>query len=142
MRHLIANDEDELPEAIKQLSQGGLTCVSPKMLKFGGDLLMEFSKRCGKKFSKDTPHLSSDILKSDALKATFKDCVDDSDSVSSEVLNTVYSEISMKIINARVNEMLKAKQEIELEKEGKVVNNTQGLRETLKTYSIIRQRHL
>ena len=36
--------------------------------------------------------------------------------------------------------MVKAQKEIQLEAEGKVVNASQNLRDTLKTYSIARQR--
>ena len=54
---------------------GGLTCVSNKMIKYGGDLLLEFTKVCGTKLKQDTPLLSKKVVASDELSKCFKDCL-------------------------------------------------------------------
>ena len=135
LRHMIANKESEyIPSEVLQLSQEGLTQVSTKMLKYGGDLLMEFSKLCGSQFTSEVPHLSKTIISSDKLKNTFFECLKNIKSdveFSKDVSNSIFIEITTKILNARINEMMKAQQEINLEKEGKVVDTSQSLRDVL-----------
>ena len=60
--------------------------------------------------------------------------------VSEEVINSIFTEVSEKIVNARINKMLKAQQEIDLEVDGRVVDSSQSLRDTLKAYSILKHR--
>ena len=60
---------------------------------------------------------------------------------SSECKMRVCTEIMLKIFHARVNEYMSAVEEIQLEKEGKVVNAEQSLRDSLKTFSGMRTRN-
>ena len=74
---MIVNVADAPAHALTQLSLGGLTCVSNKMIKSGGDLLLEFTKVCGTtcKLKQDTPLLSKKVVASDELSKCFKDCL-------------------------------------------------------------------
>ncbi len=146
---LIADSTDQLPNSIVDLSQGRLTHVSSQMIKYGGDLLLEFSKTCGNRFNHDTAEISKSVIDNEELYKCFKDCVlltiNSTDSllmgVDSNTIEAIYSELSVKIINSRLNETLQAQKEIDLEENGKVVNVSQSLRDTLKTFSIAKGRH-
>ena len=52
----------------------------------------------------------------------------------------VCTELMLEIFHARVNEYMSAVEKIQLEREGKVVNAEQSLRDSLKTVSGIRTR--
>lgn len=137
-------DDEETSEFL-QLSKGGLTVVSSKMVKFGGDLLFEFNHLCGTTFNSEIPSLCQSIVTSDKLKSTFLECVKNiigakSGHYSEDVYSAVFTEVTSKIINSRINEMMKAQQQLDLRKEGKVVETSQSLRDTLKAYSISKQR--
>lgn len=51
--------------------------------------------------------------------------------VGKSVIDNLYTSIT-KIVNARLNEMLKADEEHQLEKSGKIISGSQSLRDTLK----------
>ena len=144
---LIVSDTDEIPDSVARLSQGGLTHVSSKMIKYGGDILLEFSKTCGTQFNRETAEISQSLVMNDQLKKCFKGCVssiinDVSINITENIMDNLFIEISCKITNSRINELLQAQREIDLEKSGKVVNASQSLRDTLKTFSISKERKL
>ncbi len=105
---LIPDSTDQLPNSIVGLSQGRLTHVSSQMIKYGGDLLLEFSKPSGNRFNHDTAEISKSVIDNEELYKCFKDCVlltiNSTDSllmdVDSNTIETIYSELSVKIINS------------------------------------------
>lgn len=146
----IKNDEKQLSSAVTHLSQGGLTQVCSEMVMYGGEVLLEFSQVCGTRFCKNTPATAEHITKSERIKEVFKKgfetLVNTSNEVQSDnhipekVMDGLFTGITSKIVHARVNEMMKADKELELEASGKVVDTSQSLRDTLKAYSISKQR--
>lgn len=57
-----------------------------------------------------------------------------------DLLQRIGDDFSNKIINARINEFFKAKKELDLEAEKKVVDCDQSLRDKLKTFSSLQCR--
>ena len=102
---MIVNVADAPAHALTQLSLGGLTCVSNKMIKSGGDLLLEFTKVCGTtcKLKQGIPLLSNKVVASDKLRKCFEDCfksLEIADIVSEKVISSMFTEVSEKIVNA------------------------------------------
>ncbi len=107
------------------------------------DLVLKFSKVCGTQMSHDTAAISQSLLENDLLRQSFRNCVRWTaikSSLSDSIVDKLFIEISSKVVNSRLNEMLQAGKEIDLERDGKAVNASQSLRDTLKTYSILKGR--
>lgn len=68
---LVVKDTAQLPDSVVAFSQGGLTHVSSKMIKYGGDLLLEFSKACGNRFQCDIAEISRSIIENEKLYRLF-----------------------------------------------------------------------
>ena len=82
-----------------------------------------------------------DIDNDTELIRVFNPCMLDAGvDASPAVVSRLYSELSKKIFQARVNEYMTASIEIELEKSGKVVKADQSLRHQLKTVSALKTR--
>ena len=105
---------DHLPETVLELSEGGLTMVSSEMVLYGGDVLYEFSKiscKHGNKSSSELVVMGKEIILNDKVKECFERCVANATSdsnISKRILSTLFCELTNKIVNARVNEMVKA----------------------------------
>ena len=137
-------DWDELPTPIKDLKQGGLHVVSPKMLPFLRQLVEKVASKVNDDMRQEYGHqvikLAKQELESDSeLHALFERCTASTD-VSKENEEKLFHEFSMKVFHARVNEYMIATEEIELEKAGKAVKVEQCLRDELKTFSALKGR--
>lgn len=135
--------EQELPLTVSQLSNGGLTQISPHMIEYGGCVLLEFRKKCGFQFTKGTLMLAESVIQDKKCMTSFKNCIaklDDKASATDHLLDDLYADMTSKIIHARVNEMVKADQQLQLEQSGKVIDSSQSLRDTLKAYSLSQNR--
>ena len=105
---------DHLPETVLELFEGGLTMVSSEMVLYGGDVLYEFSKiscKHGNKSSSELVVMGKEIILNDKVKECFERCVANATSdsnISKRILSTLFCELTNKIVNARVNEMVKA----------------------------------
>ena len=135
---------DELPTPIKDLKQGGLHVISPKMLPFLRQLVEKVASKVNddmrQEYGDQVIKLAKQELESDSeLHAVFERCTVSTD-ISKESEKKLFNEFSMKVFHARVNEYMIATEEIELEKAGKAVKVEQCLRDELKTFSALKGR--
>lgn len=63
--------EIQLPVTISSLSNVGLTQISPAMIEYGGCVLLEFRKKCGVQFRKDTPALAKSVINNEKCLTSF-----------------------------------------------------------------------
>lgn len=75
------------------------------------------------------------------IKSTFIHCLQVAGIDSTcALIPQVYSELSLKLFHARVNEYITASTEIQLQESGKAVTADQSLRDQLKTFSSLKKR--
>ena len=123
------------------LNQGSLTGISTMLLPFLNTLLTEINRNINqsklKQFGKNMIKVALPIiLQNDILKDMFTTCMKEIDTTATnENIQEICIEFTRKVFNARTNEYMGAQKEIDLEKQGKVTDAQQSLRDELKTYS-------
>jgi hypothetical protein len=143
-------DCTSIPSQIDSLNNGGLVVISPRMIPFINELMVEINKLINdaklQLHGKQMISKASEELKAndDKLKDSFKICLTEisAENYDESALNVLETEIVNKIFHARVKEFLEARKEINLEKSGKITDAEQSLRDTLKTYSVITSRSM
>ena len=138
---------DSVPKQVWDLSRGDLCTVSPKIIPFVQLLLKKITLNINEDQLKAKGHMMIELAKStissDAeLLQVFDSCINDvnGDEFDKCCLKKIRMELMNKIINARINEFFKARKELELEANHKVVDAEQSLRDTLKTFSTVKSR--
>ena len=133
----------ELPSAIQYLQQGGLDIISPRMLPFLRSVVEKTTSLVNderaRQHGRNTVELAQREIKADAtLISLFSEHTPTT--FTTDCKTRVCTELIQKIFHARVNEYMSAAQEVQLEKEGKVVKAEQSLRDSLKTLSALKPR--
>ncbi|KAJ7374289.1 hypothetical protein OS493_007373 [Desmophyllum pertusum] len=126
--------------------KGGLTFPAPEIQPFYHDLDGEVRELINvknhKKYGKSLLRIAEDSLLSNLeLSDSFDKCVKDLRRESSpETVKTVCKELILKYLHVREGEFKAAMEELALKDRGAVVNASQNLRDTLKTFSIREKR--
>ena len=134
---------DELPSAIQYLQQGGLDIISPRMLPFLGSVVEKntslVNDERSRQHGRDMIGLAKHEIKADT---TIMSLLNEQTptTFTTDCKTRVCTELMHKIFHARVNEYMSATQEVQLEKEGKVVKAEQILKDSLKTLSALKTR--
>ena len=136
------NEWCELPSAIQYLQQGGLDIISPRMLPFLRSVVEKTTSLVNderaRQHGRNTVEVAQHEIKADAtLISLFSE---HTPTTTTDCKTRVCTELIQKIFHARVNEYMSAAQEVQLEKEGKVVKAEQSLRDSLKTLSALKTR--
>lgn len=134
---------DELPPAIQYLQQGGLDIISPRMLPFLRYVVEKTTSLVNderaRQYGRDMIGLAQREINADATAMSlFNEETPTTFTIDCKI--RVCTELTCKIFHARVNEYMSATQEVQLEKEGKVVKAEQSLRDSLKTLSALKSR--
>lgn len=147
----------KVPSQYQDLSHGDLCIVSPKILPFVDALLKSISSHVTSEQLQTKGKAMMCAAKSAVLSdedeplfLVFKNCVKNiqmedvtpagEDETAQVALKCIFSEFKQKVFNCRANEFFKAKKELDLEKNEKVVDCAQSLRDSLKTYSSMKSR--
>lgn len=134
---------DELPPAIQYLQQGGLDIISPRMLPFLRYVVEKTTSLVNderaRQYGRDMIGLAQREINADATAMSLFN-EETPTTFTIDCKTRVCTELTCKIFHARVNEYMSATQEVQLEKEGKVVKAEQSLRDSLKTLSALKSR--
>ena len=152
LKELLCNSEDlkEVPDPIKDLCVNNLCIVSPSLIPFVRSLIDKVLLGInGEQLKSKGQHMVADAKKSLLITQEFRLCVNTIldnkgskfESNIEDLLEKIGKEFSNKIINARINEFFKAKKELDLEADKRVVDCDQSLRDQLKTFSSLKSRH-
>lgn len=146
LKSIKATDQewDTLPSGIKYLQQGGLDIISPRMLPFLRHVVEKIASLVNDKTLREQGRYMIKAalceIEADAqAMSLFNEQVPSTFSTHCKV--QVCSELIRKVFHARTNEYMTAAEEIQLEKEGRVVKAEQSLRDSLKTLSGLKTRN-
>ena len=136
---------DVIPSQVQYLTDGGLVIVSPVIIPFIQELMIEINENINseklKLHGKNMIKVALEKIEAiDRLKISFKTCITKVGTVEEVALDDIEAEMMKKIFHARVNEFFEARKEINLEKKGLITDADQSLRDALKTYSIKKSR--